>query len=130
MTVKELIELLNDKDDYVVEDAIGQLELKGADALEPLMDALSHRKKNVRLHAATLLGAINDEKAIPSLIETLKDSDEKLSLFILDCFRAALNHLRGLIHLNYDFNTVLMDCNVCPFLPIKIALLLVFNVTL
>lgn len=75
-TIEELIELLNDKDDYVVEDVIGQLELKGADALEPLMDALSHRKKNVRLHAATLLGVINDEKAIPSLIETLKDNNK------------------------------------------------------
>ncbi len=75
-TIEELIELLNDKDDFVVEDAVGQLELKGADALEPLMGALSHRKKNVRLHAATLLGAINDEKAIPALLETLKDNNK------------------------------------------------------
>ncbi len=75
-TIEELIELLNDKDDFVVEDAVGQLELKGADALDALIDALSHRKKNVRLHVATLLGAINNEKAIPALIETLKDNNK------------------------------------------------------
>ena len=28
-TIEELIELLNDKDDFVVEDAVGQLEIKG-----------------------------------------------------------------------------------------------------
>lgn len=75
-TINELIELLNDKDDFVVEDAMGQLELKGAEALDPLIDALSSRKKNIRMHAATLLGAIGDEKAIEPLIETLKDNNK------------------------------------------------------
>ena len=66
-SIDELIELLNDKDDFVVEDVIGELELRKEEALDPLIDALSHRKKNVRLHAATLLGAINDPKAIEPL---------------------------------------------------------------
>ncbi|WP_432645675.1 HEAT repeat domain-containing protein [Methanobrevibacter sp.] len=75
-TTEELIELLNDKDDFVVEDALGQLEIKGSEALDDLIGALSHRKKNVRLHVATLLGAINDERAIPALIETLNDNNK------------------------------------------------------
>ena len=75
-SIDELIEALNDKDDFVVEDAIGELETRGDEALDPLIDALSNRKKNIRLHAATLLGAINDEKAIPYLIDTLKDNNK------------------------------------------------------
>lgn len=75
-SIYELIELLNDKDDFVVEDVIGELELRKEEALDPLIDALSHRKKNVRLHAATLLGAINDPKAIEPLIATLKDNNK------------------------------------------------------
>ena len=75
-TIDELIEMLNYKDDFVVEDAKGQLELKGEEAVDPLIDALSSRKKNIRLNAATLLGAIDDEKAIPALIATLKDNNK------------------------------------------------------
>ena len=75
-TINELIELLNDKDDFVVEDAMGQLELKGQEALDPLIDALSSRKKNIRMHAATLLGAIGNPKAIEPLIATLKDNNK------------------------------------------------------
>ena len=75
-TIDELIELLNDKDDFVVEDVMGELELRADESLDPLIEALSHRKKNVRLHAATLLGAIGDPKAIPALIETLKDNNK------------------------------------------------------
>ena len=75
-SIDELIELLNDKDDFVVEDVMGELELRAEESLDPLIDALSHRKKNIRLHAATLLGAINDEKAIPALIDTLRDNNK------------------------------------------------------
>ena len=75
-SIDELIELLNDKDDFVVEDAVGELELRAEEALDPLIDALSSRKKQIRLNAATLLGAINDPKAIPALIETLRDNNK------------------------------------------------------
>ena len=75
-SIDELIELLNDKDDFVVEDVVGELELRADESLDPLIEALSHRKKNVRLHAATLLGAIGDPKAIPALIDTLKDNNK------------------------------------------------------
>ena len=75
-SIDELIELLNDKDDFVVEDAIGELELRADEAVDSLIDALSSRKKGIRLHAATLLGAINDPKAIPALVETLHDNNK------------------------------------------------------
>ena len=75
-SIDELIELLNDKDDFVVEDAIGELELRADESVDPLIGALSNRKKQIRLHAATLLGAINNPKAIPALIETLKDNNK------------------------------------------------------
>ena len=75
-SIDELIELLNDKDDFVVEDAMGELEVRSEESLDPLISALSHRKKNIRLHAATLLGAINDPKAIHPLILTLKDNNK------------------------------------------------------
>ncbi len=74
--IDELIEKLNDKDDFVVEDAIGALELKGDEAVDPLISALSNRKKNIRFHAANLLGAIGDEKAIKPLILTLSDNNK------------------------------------------------------
>ena len=75
-SIDELIELLNDKDDFVVEDAVGELELRADEALDPLIEALSSRKKQIRLNAATLLGAINDPKAIPALIDTLNDNNK------------------------------------------------------
>ena len=74
--IDELIDKLNDKDDFVVEDAICALELKGDEAIDPLISALSNRKKNIRLHAANLLGAIGDEKAIKPLILTLSDNNK------------------------------------------------------
>ena len=86
-SIDELIELLNDKDDFVVEDAVGELELRADESLDPLIDALSSRKKQIRLHAATLLGAKlvrreastalsrMGEPAVEPLIETLNDED-------------------------------------------------------
>ena len=75
-SIDELIELLNDKDDFVVEDAIRELELRTDESVDHLIDALYKKKKQIRLHAATLLGAINNPKAIPALIETLKDNNK------------------------------------------------------
>ena len=67
-SIDELIELLNDKDDFVVEDAVGELELRQNEATDALID--------IRLHAATLLGAINNPKAIPALLDTLHDNNK------------------------------------------------------
>ena len=75
-SIDELIELLNDKDDFVVEDAVGELELRADESLDPLIDALSNKKKQIRLNAATLLGAINNPKAVKPLINTLRDNNK------------------------------------------------------
>ena len=75
-TIDELIELLNDKDDFVVEDAMGELEIRAEESLDPWSSELSHRKKNIRLNAATLLDAKNNPKAIHPLILTLKDNNK------------------------------------------------------
>lgn len=75
-SIDELIELLNDKDDFVVQDVAGELELRADESLDPLIDALSNRKKQIRLNAATILGAIGDPKAICPLIDTLRDNNK------------------------------------------------------
>lgn len=44
-SVEELIEDLNDQDEFVVEAAAGELEMMGEESVDALMSALSHRKK-------------------------------------------------------------------------------------
>ena len=54
---------------------------------------------------------VNDAKIIV-LIETLKYSDENLTGFIFECFRSAIEHLRGYIYLNYNFNDIMDKLNL------------------
>ena len=49
-SVEELIEDLNDQDEFVVEAAAGELEMMGEESVDALISALSHRKKNIRLN--------------------------------------------------------------------------------
>ena len=46
------------------------------------------------------------------LIETLKDSDDNLCAFIFECFKKAMDNLRGYINLNYCFNDILEKLNL------------------
>ena len=55
-SVEELIEDLNDQDEFVVEATAGELEMMGEESVDALISALSHRKKNIRLNAAKILG--------------------------------------------------------------------------
>ena len=75
-SVEELIEDLNDQDEFVVEAAAGELEMMGEESVDALMSALSHRKKNIRLNAAKILGAISNPKSIDALILTLRDNNK------------------------------------------------------
>lgn len=75
-SVEELIEDLNDQDEFVVEAAAGELEMMGKESVDALMFALSHRKKNIRLNAAKILGAISNPKSIDALILTLRDNNK------------------------------------------------------
>lgn len=75
-SVEELIEDLNDQDEFVVEAAAGELEMMGKESVDALMYALSHRKKNIRLNAAKILGSISNPKSIDALILTLRDNNK------------------------------------------------------
>ena len=75
-SVEELIEDLNNQDEFVVEEAVGKLELMGDESVDALMSALSHRKKNIRLNAAKILGIISNPKSIDVLILTLRDNNK------------------------------------------------------
>lgn len=75
-TIDEYILDLNDEDEFVVEEAIGMLEMNSEESVDPLISALSHRKKNIRLNAAKILGVIKDTKAINPLILSLRDANK------------------------------------------------------
>ena len=53
----------------------------------------------------------NDAKIIV-LIESLKNADNELCGFIFECFRTAIEHLKGYIYLNYNFNDILEKLNL------------------
>lgn len=41
------------------------------------------------------------------LLETLGKDDQNILGFILECFKVAIEQLKGLLHLNYDFNEII-----------------------
>ena len=63
-TIEDLIADLKSTDDFTREEAIGELEMKGDEVVDPLIDALSDRNKNVKIAAIQILANIGDEKAI------------------------------------------------------------------
>ena len=67
---------LKDEDDFVKEEAIGSLELKGEEAVEPLIAALDERNKDIKLGAIEVLKAIGDKRAIEPLVATLGDRNK------------------------------------------------------
>ena len=77
-TIPELIEDLNNEDEFVREEAFGMLELRSEEAFDQLIETLSNKKtnKDVKQSSAKLLGIIGDEKAIDQLIATLKDHNK------------------------------------------------------
>lgn len=77
-TIQELIQDLNDDDEFVKEEAFGLLEIKAEESFEHLMEVLSSKgiNKNIKKSAAKLLGIIGDEGAIDILITTLKDNNK------------------------------------------------------
>ena len=75
-SIDELILDLKDEDDFVKEEAIGSLELKGEEAVEPLIEALDQRNKDIKLGAIEVLKAIGDTRAIPALVNALGDRNK------------------------------------------------------
>lgn len=75
-SIEELILDLKNDDDFVKEEAKGLLELKGEEAIDPLINALSNRNKNIKIEVISILGMMKAEKAIDSLIEKLEDPNK------------------------------------------------------
>ena len=75
-SIDDLILDLKDSDDFVKEEAIGLLELKGEEAVEPLIEALGDRNKDIKIGATQVLNAIGDKRAIPALVKLLGDRNK------------------------------------------------------
>ncbi|MBN1857353.1 MAG: HEAT repeat domain-containing protein [Dehalococcoidia bacterium] len=72
-TIEGLIEQLADKDGIKRERARHALVAMGPRAVEPVLQALGHRKSRVRFEAAMCLRDIADRRAIDGLVKALAD---------------------------------------------------------
>jgi len=72
-TIDGLIQQLGDRDGVTRERARRSLAMLGPTAIEPLLQALKHRKSRVRFEAAMCLRDIGDRRAIDGLVEALAD---------------------------------------------------------
>lgn len=71
---RQLAKQLADEPDYVRRAKIAEALLAlGEPAFKPTVKLLKHQSARVRWNAVTILGRINDERAIPHLIEALLD---------------------------------------------------------
>ena len=70
MKISELIDALNTKDDTEI---INELISIGKNAIDQLINALQHYKWYVRFKIAEILGEIQDKRALPFLIKTIKE---------------------------------------------------------
>ncbi|MDR2874265.1 MAG: HEAT repeat domain-containing protein [Methanobrevibacter sp.] len=78
-SVDELINDLNNNDEFNQEETKILLQEKGVEAIDPLIDALlKNRNKDIKILAAKILGDIGDEKAIDPLITTLSSPHKLL----------------------------------------------------
>lgn len=75
-TIDQLILDLKDDDEFVREEAKAMIELKGDEAIEPLIAALSNRSKDIKMAAASILGMKKTEEAIDALVKTLNDPNK------------------------------------------------------
>ncbi|KXK14774.1 MAG: HEAT repeat-containing PBS lyase [Chloroflexi bacterium OLB14] len=64
----------------IVKDLLNAIENMGAEAVEPLIEALSDKEKTVRKYSAMLLGKLKDARAIEELGMTLYDLHDQVSL--------------------------------------------------
>ena len=60
----------------------------------------------------TMAEKVSCNAKIVVLIETLKDSDDNICAFIFECFKNAIENLRGYIYLNYNFNDIFDKLNL------------------
>jgi HEAT repeat protein len=72
-SIDGLIQQLGDRDGVTRERARRSLAVLGPSALEPLLQALKHKKSRVRFESAMCLRDIGDRRAIDGLVEALGD---------------------------------------------------------
>ena len=82
------------------------------DLYNDILQFIEFKKSNVLKELAkstikTMAEKVVNEAKIIVLIETLKNADDDLCGFILECFKSAIENLKGYIYLNYNFNDIL-----------------------
>ena len=82
-----------------------------------ILQILEYNKNNIlkemaRTAIRTMAEKVVNDAKIIVLIETLKNSDENLTSFIFECFRSAIENLKGYIYLNYNFNDIMDKLNL------------------
>lgn len=76
MNVTQLIDSLNDNDEFVTMQSLAMLVEMGDDVVDDLMDGLSNSDKNIRKNCAKALGEISNPKSIDALIKALSDGNK------------------------------------------------------
>ena len=82
-----------------------------------ILQILEYNKNNIlkemaRTAIRTMAEKVVNDAKIIVLIETLKNSDGNLTSFIFECFRNAIENLKGYIYLNYNFNDIMEKLNL------------------
>lgn len=75
-SIEEYIQDLKSDDEFVVEEAVGQLEFNSQEAIDPLIEALKGNDKEIKKGACKVIRYIKDPKAIEPLIELLYDGNK------------------------------------------------------
>ena len=97
-------EIYNDDSYEIPEEAIFYIYY---DILKFLKSSDNNLRELAKSAIKTMAEKVACNAKIIVLLDTLKDSDENLCAFILECFKNAIENLRGFISLNYNFNDIL-----------------------
>ena len=76
------------------------------DLLQFLESNDENLKQMAKVAIKTMAEKVTRDAKIIVLIETLKNADDNLCAFVFECFKNAIENLRGLIYLNYNFNDI------------------------
>ncbi len=68
----------------VLNSALRVLIAAGRTVVEPLVQLLSDRAANLRMHAALALGELRAQEATPDLVSTLQDPDENVRFHVIE----------------------------------------------
>ena len=77
-SIEEYIQDLKSDDEFVVEEAVSQLEFNSDESVGPLIEVLNGDDIELKKGAAKVLGYIKDPASIDPLIKTLYDNNKML----------------------------------------------------